>query len=326
MPPLRLVGSFVAGATLSAALVLTGTQAWQVGAAPGDTDATYQPLNPCRLLDTRSDASNVGDRNTPVGPGEVFTAQVTGTNGNCLAVPADATGVAMNVTVLNATAPSFLTVFPADLVDVPVVSNLNFSQASPPTPNKVDSKLAPDGKIKIFNAFGNVDVIVDVVGVYTNSSLVDIQKRLLALEAEDGLIYAKIRDQRPTTQSKVGVDTEITTAWTKVVELSTPVSRTGRVLAFASGTAFEDTAGHDVQCVITDTPDSVVPDRGMLWEASGATADNKTGQGDAGVVSGTRSFNVVGETFARFALMCRNTVSGTSTIWDPQITVLFIRN
>ena len=106
----------------------------------------------------------------------------------------------------------------------------------------------------------------------------------------------------------------------------TPVTRTGRVIAFASGTAFEDAAGHDVQCVITDTPDSVVPDRGMLWEASGATANSTTGRGDAGVVSGSRSFNVVGDTFARFALMCRNTMSGTSQIWDPQITVLFIRN
>ena len=40
-----------------------------------------------------------------------------------------------------------------------------------PTPNKVDVKLSPDGKIEVYNFNGSVNVILDVVGYYTNSSV-----------------------------------------------------------------------------------------------------------------------------------------------------------
>ena len=321
----RTAGTIAGGVLLGVALTIASIQAWNVSAAPGDVDATYQPLEPCRLLDTRT-PDGVGDRKAPIGPGETFTAQVTGTNGNCTNIPAGAVGIAANITAVNPTAPSFLSVFPADVADPPLVSNLNYSNGSPPTPNKVDVKLSPDGKIKIYNAFGTVDVIVDVAGVYVNSSLTEISNRLAALEAEDSALHARISDQRTTTQSVNGGDRAITSAWTNVLQLSAPISRNGAVIVFASATAFENTAGEDVQCVITDTPASVTADRSMLWEASGATAGSTAGEGDAGVVSGTRSFSVTGGTSGTFALMCRNTASGgSSQIWSPHITVIFVR-
>lgn len=322
----RSIGIFTAGAVLATALTFTGMQAWQVGAAPGDSDTTFVPVAPCRLFDTRPDPDNVGARKAPLGDGETFTAQVTGSNGDCIGIPADATAVAFNVTITNPSANSFLTLFPADLATRPGASNLNWVNGQAPTPNKVDVKLSPDGKVKVYNHDGTVNVIADIVGYYTPSSLVEIQNRLAALEAEDDLLYARIQDQRPTTQTVTGADKAITTSWTNVLQLTAPISRTGRVIVFASGTAFENTAGHDVQCVITDTPGSVVANRSMLWEAAGATAGNTAGDGDAAVVAGTETFNVIGGTSATFALMCRNTVSGTSEIWDPQVTGLFIRS
>jgi hypothetical protein len=77
----------------------------------------------------------------------VHTQNVTGTNGDCN-IPSDAVGVAMNVTIVSPTAQSNLRVFPADIA-TPNASNLNWLPGQSPTPNKVDVKLSPDGKIKL---------------------------------------------------------------------------------------------------------------------------------------------------------------------------------
>jgi hypothetical protein len=128
--------------------------------------AVFVPITPCRLFDTRSGADDVGARNTPIAGGESFTQQVRGTNGNC-AVPADAVAVAMNVTTINGTAGSFLTIWPAD-ASKPLASSLNWIPGAPPTPNKVDVKLSATGAISLFNNSGSVDVLADVVGYYVD--------------------------------------------------------------------------------------------------------------------------------------------------------------
>lgn len=311
-------------------MVAVDSHTWQVGAAPGDTDATYQPLAPCRLMDTRVD-SNVGVRKAPIGPSETYSAQVTGSNGDCTGIPAGATGVAMNVTAVNPTAPSNLRIFPADLTDVPTVSNLNYANGSPPTPNKVDSKLSPDGKIKIFNAFGSVDVIVDIVGIYTNSSLVEIQNRLTALEARDTQLAAEIRDAIPVAVNQTADDVQITSDWSEVVSYtSINITRDGSVLAFASAGANESEAGADVQCVISNSSNPArfdTTDFNMIFEASGAVTGSTTGEGDAGNLSGTALFPVSAGSTGNYYLMCRNRQAvGVSQVWDPQITLLFIPN
>lgn len=177
----RSLATFAAGAVTAAAFSITGTGPWQVGAAPGDIDTTYVPTEPCRLLDTRANGTQ-GDRRAPLASGETFTAQVTGTNGDCSGIPTDATAVALNVTSLNSTERSFLAVYPADQAIRPNISSLNWIGGQSPTPNKVDVKLSADGAIKLFNNAGTVDVFVDVAGYYTSASLAHIDDRLRALE------------------------------------------------------------------------------------------------------------------------------------------------
>jgi hypothetical protein len=126
----------------------------------------YVPVAPCRLFDTRPGTVNVGPRAIPLGAGETYTQQVSGDNGQCVGIPVDATGVAMNVTAVDATAAGYLTLFPADLGTPPNASNLNWVPGAPPTPNKVDVKLSATGAIKLFNAAGTVNVLADVVGYY----------------------------------------------------------------------------------------------------------------------------------------------------------------
>jgi hypothetical protein len=188
----RSIVRFVAGVIGAGAVALFLAQAGRVGAAPGDTDSTFVPIANCRLFDTRPGVDNVGPRATPIGAGDanVHTQQVTGTNGNCT-IPAGAVGVSMNVTVISPTAQSNLRVFPGD-VPTPLASNLNWLAGQAPTPNKVEVKLSPDGKVKIFNFSGSVDVLADVIGYYTNSTLTEISSRLAALEATNTSQQAQI--------------------------------------------------------------------------------------------------------------------------------------
>ena len=130
--------------------------------------SVFVPIEPCRLFDTRPAPSNVGPRATPIGPGEAFMQQVTGSNGHCLDIPSDATAISMNVTAVDATAASYLTVYPADAAAAPQASNLNWTPGAPPTPNKVDVKLSATGAINLFNNLGTVNVLADVVGYYAD--------------------------------------------------------------------------------------------------------------------------------------------------------------
>ena len=125
--------------------------------------SSFVPIVACRLADTRSGES-VGARSTPIGAGETAMFQVTGTNGGCT-ITASATAITSNVTVVNPTASSFLTVFAADATR-PLASNLNWTTLSSPTPNQVTVSLSATGTIKIFNNVGDIDVVIDIVGYY----------------------------------------------------------------------------------------------------------------------------------------------------------------
>jgi len=87
----------------------------------------------------------------------------------------EAEAVVLNVTVTEPTEPSFLTVFPSDLCEIPLASNLNFV-AGQTVPNHVVVRLGTDNgcaepdwleTISVYNRFGNVHVVVDIFGAFT---------------------------------------------------------------------------------------------------------------------------------------------------------------
>lgn len=88
-----------------------------------------------------------------------------GSHGNCI-IPATATGIATNVTAVNPTAASYLTLYPSDADSRPVASNLNWTPTSPPTPNQVTMALSAVGTVSAFNLTGTIDLIIDIVGYY----------------------------------------------------------------------------------------------------------------------------------------------------------------
>ena len=136
--------------------------------AAGGTASSFTPITPCRLLDTRVDGPATGEplaRNTPLGQGETLTVTARGNFGKCVALSATATGAVLNVTTVNPSAGSFLTVWPADK-DRPLASSLNWEPGQGATPNQVTTGLDSSGTLSLFNNAGTVDVIVDVVGLY----------------------------------------------------------------------------------------------------------------------------------------------------------------
>ena len=111
----------------------------------------YVAVAPYRLLDTRDGIGPI-----PQDSGLMVTLTGQGVD--------QVRALAMNVTVANPTAPSFLTVWP-DLDPLPNASDLNFV-AGLVVPNFVVVEIPSNISFDIYNFQGSTDVIVDVVGYY----------------------------------------------------------------------------------------------------------------------------------------------------------------
>ena len=154
-------------AAIGAAVAVSfgGGAAWiaQATGSSSSPAASLTAIAPCRLMDTRPSPNTVGPRSTPIGANATYTATVWGTNGNCT-IPTSAVAVSLNVTVVNPTAGSYLTVYPTDATR-PTASNLNFA-AGQVIPNAVTAKLSATGTLSFYNLAGTVNVIADIVGYY----------------------------------------------------------------------------------------------------------------------------------------------------------------
>lgn len=124
------------------------------------------PIETCRIADTRPAPDNVGPKSSPLGPAETVAIDAQQAGTDCTGkIPATAAALSLNVTALNATSNSFITVWPDG--PQPTASALN------PAPgqrvfNAVTTELAADQTFRIFNNRGNVDVFVDINGYYEN--------------------------------------------------------------------------------------------------------------------------------------------------------------
>ncbi len=115
--------------------------------------AAVTSVTPTRLLDSRTGLGFLG----PVAGSTSRSLAVRGVG----PVPAVATAVLMNVTVVYPSRSGYLTVFPSGSAQ-PTASNLNFV-ALQTVPNLVLVPLGPDGAIRFFNSAGSADVLADVV-------------------------------------------------------------------------------------------------------------------------------------------------------------------
>lgn len=130
-------------------------QSYLIGDVAGwlQRSSGYRGPQPTRILDTR-DAD-------PLGPGKTIRVPLSDVEDG---VPGVASVAILNVTSVDATAPSFLTAYPGG-ADRPSSSNVNFGPGQV-VPNLVFATIGADGSIEIYNRFGTTNVLVDVVGYF----------------------------------------------------------------------------------------------------------------------------------------------------------------
>src|ERR1019366_758049 len=114
----------------------------------------YAALTPRRVMDTRI---GLGVPKAKVGPGAQVTLTIPG-------LPTGTTAVALNVTATNATATSYLTVYPAGQTR-PTVSDLNFTKGQT-IANLVIAQVGAGNTVTFYNAAGTVDIVADLAGYY----------------------------------------------------------------------------------------------------------------------------------------------------------------
>lgn len=120
----------------------------------------FVPMSPQRIVDSRL---GIGTGiNGPLGQGQSVDLAVTGVAG----VPQNATAAIVNVTSVNSTIPSFITVWPAG-GSRPMASTLN-PRPGVPVPNLAYLKLGSGGRLSLYNNSGSTDYIVDVFGYIVN--------------------------------------------------------------------------------------------------------------------------------------------------------------
>ncbi len=146
-----------------------------------NTDLSYVPLRPYRIVDTRCatspqpgycSAENLPSGNlrlsSPAAGGSI-EVQVTGTGSSGNSIPAGAEAVVVTITAV--ASPSahngYLTAYPAGTLP-PTASSLNYAPGEV-VPNLVTVTIGTSGKISILSSSSGVNVVVDVEGYYVSS-------------------------------------------------------------------------------------------------------------------------------------------------------------
>lgn len=170
----RLAGLRTRWSAIGAAIAIT-LGAGGIGLAQAAVDSGEKPITVTvdskRILDTRINLGLAGGfaKDTPrevqvTGPVTVATASGTATE---TVVPAGASAVLVNVTVVFPTDQGFLTLRAGGAAGAPSTSTVNF-QAGTVEPNAATVDLSADGKVQVWvfmpSAAAKADVLIDVVG------------------------------------------------------------------------------------------------------------------------------------------------------------------
>ena len=148
-------------------------------------ETEFVSMNPQRLFDTRD---GTGGRLAPLGAGETWPFTIRGQYG----VPADAVAVAVNLTAVDATIPTYVTAWPGGQAR-PLTSNLN-PVPGMAVPNLAIIRLGSAGGVNFFNNSGSVNLLADVVGYFRGGTSVGLEP----------LVPARLLDTRLGTGGRLG--------------------------------------------------------------------------------------------------------------------------
>jgi len=148
-----------------AADVLVDVLGWFGG---GGAQPAFVGAVPLRLVDTRNAIGGPAAVITPTTPRSVPVRNVTvSVNGVARQVPADASAVALNVTMVTARAAGFATVWPCGTPQ-PEASNVNFA-AGATVANGVVAPIGPDGSVCVATS-ADAHLLVDIAGWFAGGA------------------------------------------------------------------------------------------------------------------------------------------------------------
>jgi hypothetical protein len=135
----------------------------------GPSGATFTPLAaPVRVTDTRAGTALNG---TSIASGgtETFNLATTASG-----IPATATAVADNFTVVPGAAPGYITVFPTGVTTNPTASDVNWPASSGPVANftQADTAGTTAGSAQVYNLNSGspIDLVIDAFGYFTGGT------------------------------------------------------------------------------------------------------------------------------------------------------------
>jgi hypothetical protein len=137
--------------------VIADVAGW-FGTGGAHTDgAGFEGVVPARLFDSRV---GIGGPAAQFAAGETRSLQVAGVAG----IPSNAQSVVLNITMLGSSRPGYLTAYPSGEA-LPYASNVNVAGGGVRA-NTAVVKVGAGGRIDLFVAETNADVIVDVLGSF----------------------------------------------------------------------------------------------------------------------------------------------------------------
>ncbi|HEY0519522.1 MAG TPA: DUF1501 domain-containing protein [Ilumatobacteraceae bacterium] len=146
---------------------------------PPSIATEFVAMTPQRLFDTRN---GTGGRVGPLGPKESWPFTIRGKFG----VPTSAIAVAVNLTAVDASVPTYITAWPGGQ-DQPTTSNLN-PVPGLAVPNLAIVRLGAAGDVSFYNNAGTVHLLGDVVGYFRDGTSVGMAPLAPArlLDTRDG--------------------------------------------------------------------------------------------------------------------------------------------
>ncbi|MGO9583419.1 MAG: beta strand repeat-containing protein [Acidimicrobiales bacterium] len=206
----------------------------------GGTGSVFTPITPVRVADTRT-ASLVGTE-TPIAANttEKFVVATT-TSG----IPATATAVATNVTVVPADAAGYLTEFPTSTATNPVASDINWvANETPAVPNFTIADTAGTGDVNVYASPGaSINVLMDAFGYFSTYVSGPI---MVSAVVSDNEILVTYNEAVSCPQTATDVSTDFAYDWTG--------SASGNgILSCSPGTGFTTPAPDELEL----TPNSV---------------------------------------------------------------------
>jgi len=149
----RKVKKAILGFSAVAAILLTSGAALAASSTDSEVALSFHNVPSTRVLDTRLGAGALLGQSTL----DVVIPDL----------PSDATSVAINLTVVDGTQPSFLVAYPTG-TNRPGTSSINWNNAGA-VANQTIVKVGPSHSLTVFNNQGKVNVVIDLLGFYSPS-------------------------------------------------------------------------------------------------------------------------------------------------------------